>query len=156
MHTLAPVHTCSVTRFPLFTADTAGFIDITDRIDTFVRAAKVRTGTITIQSMHTTTAIIVNEAEALLLADFQSLLDRLVPRGSIYRHDDLSQRPGVAADEPLNGHAHCRALLLPTSVTLVIAGGQVALGRWQRIFLVELDGPRRREVSAVISGEAAL
>ncbi len=61
----------------------------------------------------------------------------------------------MRADEPINGHAHCRALLLPTSVTLTIVGGQLSLGRWQRLFFVELDGPRRRELSAVIVGETA-
>ncbi len=155
METLAPVHACSVTRIPLFTAGSTTFIDITDRIDTFVRTAKVRTGMVTIQSLHTTTAVVVNEGEPLLHADFHGLFERLASSGGNYQHDNLAERQGIAADEPLNGHAHCRALLLPTSVTLTIVGGRLTLGRWQRIFFVELDGPRRRELSAVIVGEAA-
>ena len=61
----------------------------------------------------------------------------------------------VAPGERPNGHAHCRALLLPTSALLNVAGGRLQLGRWQRIFLVELDGPRIREVSVLAFGEAA-
>ena len=57
-------------------------------------------------------------------------------------------------DERPNGHAHCRALLLPPSVCLNVAGGRLLLGRWQRVFLVELDGPREREISVLVFGEA--
>jgi thiamine phosphate synthase YjbQ (UPF0047 family) len=56
-------------------------------------------------------------------------------------------------DERPNGHAHCRALGLPTSVGLNISGGQLVLGRWQRVFFVELDGPRERELSVLMFGE---
>ena len=60
----------------------------------------------------------------------------------------------VTAAERANGHAHCRALLLPSSVCLNVASGRLLLGKWQRVFLVELDGPREREVSALLLGEA--
>jgi thiamine phosphate synthase YjbQ (UPF0047 family) len=45
-------------------------------------------------------------------------------------------------------------LLLPSSVSLNVADGRLVLGRWQRVFLVELDGPREREISALLLGEA--
>lgn len=147
--------TSAGTRIPLFTSAPTACIDITDQLRRFVTAAGVRTGTVTVQTLHTTTALVVNEGEPLLLRDFESLLERLVPRAAFYRHDDLAQRPDVAADEPLNGHAHCRALLLPTSVTLTVMGGDLVLGRWQRLFFIELDGPRRRELVAVVTGEGA-
>ena len=60
----------------------------------------------------------------------------------------------LAPDERANGYAHCRALLLPTSALLNVAEGRLQLGRWQRVFLVELDGPRVREVSVPVSGES--
>ncbi|MGC4083999.1 MAG: YjbQ family protein [Vicinamibacterales bacterium] len=65
------------------------------------------------------------------------------PRSLPYWHDELPLRAGVGDDEPRNGHAHCRALLMPSSQLLTIADGALRLGRWQRVFLVELDGPRR-------------
>jgi thiamine phosphate synthase YjbQ (UPF0047 family) len=57
--------------------------------------------------------------------------------------------PGERPD----GHAHCQALLLGPSASLNYADGQLQLGRGQRVFLVELDGPRAREVSVLVMGE---
>ncbi len=156
METLAPARTASSTQLRLGTTRDTQFVDLTDAIASFVSASRVRTGTVTVQTRHTTTAIIVNEHEPLLLADFLWLLDRIAPRSERYAHDDLSRRRDVADDEPKNGHAHCRALLLPPSVTLNVAAGRLALGHWQRVFLVELDGPRTRDVSLVILGEPEL
>jgi thiamine phosphate synthase YjbQ (UPF0047 family) len=56
------------------------------------------------------------------------------------------------AERP-NGHAHCRALLLPSSACLNVNGGRLLLGRWQRVFFVELDGPRERELSVFVISE---
>lgn len=128
------------------------FIDITDQLDQFVRQCGARTGLLTVQTLHTTTAVVVNEGEPLLLADFERSLERTIPRSLPYWHDEMALRAGVHPDEPANGHAHCRALLLPTSVVLTVAKGALRLGRWQRVFLVELDGPRHREASAVLLG----
>jgi secondary thiamine-phosphate synthase enzyme len=60
----------------------------------------------------------------------------------------------LAPGERPNGHAHCQALLLGSSASLNLADGRLQLGCWQRIFLVELDGPRAREVSVLVLGEA--
>jgi len=59
----------------------------------------------------------------------------------------------ITAEERVNGHAYCRALLLPSSACLNISAGTLMLGTWQRVFLVELDGPRVRHVSILIAGE---
>lgn len=137
----------------LSTASSSSFVDLTDRLNELVAAANVTHGTIVVQTSHTTTALVVNEHESLLLVDFEALLERLAPRHMAYWHDELSLRSGVPATEPRNGHAHCRALLLPTSVTLIVHAGQMLLGRWQRVFFVELDGPRERTISVLVSGE---
>ena len=129
------------------------FIDLTDRIQALAAEAGIRAGLINIQSLHTTTAIVVNEHEPLLLEDFDALLARTAPCGASYRHDDMEVRTvNLAPGEPANGHAHCRALLLPSSALINVADGRLQLGRWQRIFLVELDGPRSREVSVMVLG----
>ena len=52
-----------------------------------------------------------------------------------------------------NGHAHCQHLLLGTSENIPIIDGQLQFGRWQRIFLIELDMPRPREVLVQVIGE---
>jgi secondary thiamine-phosphate synthase enzyme len=66
-----------------------------------------------------------------------------------------SRTVNLAPDERANGHAHCRALLLGPTALLNVADGRLQLGRWQRVFLVELDGPRRREISVQVLGGVA-
>jgi secondary thiamine-phosphate synthase enzyme len=132
------------------------FIDLTDQIEDLVAQAGVDAGIVNIQTLHTTTAIVVNEHEPLLLSDFVSLIERAVPLPFSYRHDDIRMRTvNVTQGERPNGHAHCRALLLCPSASLNIAGSRLQLGRWQRIFLAELDGPREREVSVMVMGQGA-
>jgi secondary thiamine-phosphate synthase enzyme len=152
MDTLSLAHTCRHTRFRLVTTRPTDFVDLTDRLSRFLAEARVETGFVNVQTAHTTTAVIVNESEPLLLEDFRDLLERAAPRAATYRHDDLARRHDVPADEPRNGHAHCRALQLPTSACLNVIAGRLALGRWQRVFLLDLDGPRTREVSVVLIG----
>jgi len=142
-------------RFHITTARAVEFIDLTARLEGLVAEARVETGFLNLQTLHTTTAIVVNEHEPGLLADFEAHLDALAPECRDYAHDDLSARVNVTDGERRNGHAHCRALLLPCSVSLNVAGGRLMLGRWQRVFLVELDGPRDRAVSVLVLGEAA-
>lgn len=110
-----------------------------------------------VYSPHTTCAVLVNERESGFLADFRELLDGLVPEGAEYRHDDLEARTENLDDDPHetpNGHAHCRhALLGSTSQTVPIIDGQLLLGRWQRVFFLELDRPRDRKVLIQVIGE---
>jgi secondary thiamine-phosphate synthase enzyme len=155
MEMLSPASTCRHARIRLTSRHPTEFIDLTDRLERLVRDAGVRVGILNVQTLHTTTAIVVNEHEPLLLADFHGLLERAAPGDAPYRHDDATARTvNVTAAERPNGHAHCRALLLPSSVALNMASGRLLLGQWQRVFLVELDGPREREISALLLGDA--
>jgi secondary thiamine-phosphate synthase enzyme len=132
---------------------TTQFIDITDRLLQLVAHSRIHTGTVNVQTLHTTTGIVVNEHEPLLLADFEELLSELAPASRTYRHDDVRRRTvNLTARERVNGHAHCRALCLPTSVTLNVVGGRLQLGTWQRVFFVELDGPQERSITIVLNG----
>ena len=157
METLTPVSACRhITRIHVTTTQPTEFIDLTDRLGRVIADAGLRFGILNVQTLHTTTAIVVNEHEPLLLADFQSLLEAAVPGDGRYQHDDTSARTVNLTDaERPNGHAHCRALLLPPSACLNVTGGRLLLGRWQRVFFVELDGPREREISVLIFGETA-
>lgn len=153
MHTFAPARTRRHTRFGVITTRRTEFVDITDRIKTFVGECGVDTGLVNIQSLHTTTAIVLNEHEPLLLSDFSTLLGRVAPRAAWYRHDDFETRTvNMTPEERANGHAHCRALLLGPTASLNIVDGRIERGRWQRVFLAELDGPRSREVSVIVMG----
>jgi secondary thiamine-phosphate synthase enzyme len=156
MDTLAAIPTCRHMGLRLVTGRATEFVDITDRVQACVEAARLSTGLVNIQTLHTTTAIALQEHEPLLLDDFSSLLQAAAPDDGPYRHDDLSVRSvNVTPGERCNGHAHCRALLLNPTASLNVVEGRLQLGRWQRVFLVELDGPRVRELSLVAVGEPA-
>jgi len=129
------------------------FIDITDRLREHVRRAGLVTGRLHLQSLHTTLGLAINENEPLLLRDFQSMLERLAPGDVTYLHDDFSRRIDVALDEPVNGHAHCRQLLVSGFATLLVEEGDLVLGRWQSVFAVELDGPRQRQLALQLDGD---
>ncbi len=136
----------------LRTRECMQFVDITDEVEEVVARAGVRHGWVNVQTKHTTTAIIVNENEPLLHEDLKRTLERLAPRSGEYEHNDFSRRVGVPPDEPPNGHSHCKALFLPMSVCVNVADGRLQLGRWQRIFLIELDESRERSVSVMVMG----
>jgi len=129
------------------------FVDLTRRIRDEVQKAGLWTGRIHLQSLHTTLGLAINENEPLLLRDFQHLLERLAPGDAGYEHDDFARRYEIAVDEPVNGHAHCRQLLLTGFATLLIEDGKLVLGRWQSVFAVELDGPRHRELAIQLDGD---
>ena len=88
----------------------------------------------------------------MLLEDFRRLLEDWAPVRANYRHNDLDARTAVPRGERPNADAHARALLLGSSECLGVLDGQLQLGRWQRLFLVELDGPRLRTVSLTVLG----
>jgi secondary thiamine-phosphate synthase enzyme len=139
----------------LRTEERLQFIDVTELVAERVRRSAVANGLALVQSRHTTAAMVVNEAEPRLLEDFRALLERWAPRGFTYRHNDLAARTDVPPDERPNGDSHARALLLGVSVCLNVADGRLDLGTWQRVFLVELDGPRQRSFSIHVVGVGA-
>jgi secondary thiamine-phosphate synthase enzyme len=148
-----PTHRTAHDAVELRTEASFQFVDITALVEERVRRSAVVEGLVTVQSRHTTAAVLVMENEEGLLEDLRHCLEAWAPRNRPWRHDDLSSRKGpVDPGEPRNGHAHAQALLLPCSVTLVVTGGRVDRGRFQSVFLVELDGPRRRTLSVQVSG----
>jgi len=129
------------------------FVDITERVQELVEEMGVKQGIVTVFTRHTTAAIRINENEPLLLSDMEEFLKRLAPKDLYYRHNDFGIRThNMTEDECPNAHAHCQHLILGASETIPVMEGKLALGRWQRIFLVELDRPREREVCVQIIG----
>ena len=129
------------------TVEPIEFVDLTDHINEHLRCSNIRDGNVTVFSRHTTAAIKINEAEELLIEDFKFFLKRLCPIGDGYHHNDMGRRkPPIAPDERPNGHSHLMHLLLSTSETIPVIDNRLALGTWQRVFMIELDGPRSREV----------
>ena len=154
METIASTSIARHVQFTITTSQPTEFIDLTDRLSAIVAVAGLRSGIVNVQSRHTTTAILVNEHEPLLLDDFAAVLECTAPADAVYAHDDPVLRTVNLTDaERPNGHAHCRALFLPSSACLNVVKGTLQLGQWQRVFLVELDGPRDRHVSLMMVGE---
>jgi secondary thiamine-phosphate synthase enzyme len=138
------------TEFVFKTEYAPQFIDITDQVRSAVREAEVEDGIACVFSRHTTAAICINENEPCLIQDMEDFLRSIAPQGVYYRHNDFSIRTPILVDESPNGHSHCCNLLLSASAILPVEDGELSLGTWQRIFLVELDCPRNREVSVKV------
>jgi secondary thiamine-phosphate synthase enzyme len=141
-------------RFSLRTADaTPAFFDITELACAITERCGITHGTLTASTRHTTCAIVVQESEPLLLSDMADRLRRYASADEVYRHNDFDVRTVNMCDgECANGHAHCQHLLLGASVTLPVQQGELVLGLWQRLFLVELDRARLRHYSIQVMG----
>lgn len=138
---------------PFHTRAAPEFQDVTDQVAEVVRRSRVSQGWVSVFSKHTTAAVVINENEPLLLEDMAAMLERLSTTGGSYQHNDLSRRVGeMEPDECANGHAHCQHLLLSSSENIPVAEGKMDLGRWQRIFLIELDRPRDRQLVVQVFG----
>ena len=129
------------------------FLDVTDQVAAVVQRSRISQGWVSAFSKHTTAAVVLQENEPLLLQDMGGLLERLSAAGGVYQHNDLSRRTGeMDPDECANGHAHCQHLLLSSSQDIPVAEGRLDLGRWQRIFLLELDRGRDRQLVVQVFG----
>jgi secondary thiamine-phosphate synthase enzyme len=140
----------------LATHDRIQLVDITDAVAACVRQARLKDGLVQVFSRHTTAAVRIQEDEPLLLDDLRHFLARLAPADADYGHNDFRVRTQhMHPDERPNGHAHCLHLLLGSSESVPVINGELLLGAWQRLFLVELDGPRpQRELLVQVLGEA--
>ncbi|PSQ18829.1 hypothetical protein BRD00_03505 [Halobacteriales archaeon QS_8_69_26] len=125
-------------RFSVRTDDRLTTVDVTDRIREAVPPEF--SGTCTAFVRHTTAGLVVNEAETRLLTDVESFLSDLVPQEG-WDHDRIDD----------NADSHLRALLLGPDVTVPVEDGDLMLGTWQSVLLVECDGPRRREVTVALT-----
>jgi secondary thiamine-phosphate synthase enzyme len=111
-------------------------IDITSQVASVVAASRLKEGLCTVFARHATAALVINEnADPGFRQDVVSLLDRLIPEG-VWEHDKVDD----------NGAAHLKATLLGPSQVVPVRDGKLLLGTWQGIALVELDGPRTREI----------
>lgn len=123
-------------------------VDVTDLAREVLERSGVRHGQLTVYSPHTTTTVVINEAEAGFLNDYRRRIEALVPEDAYYEHDDWEIRTeNLQEDELVNGKAHIRQLLVgAASATVPVVDGELLLGRWQRILFFELDQPRDRRV----------
>lgn len=117
------------------------FTDITKDI-----VPEIDNGVVLLFTKHTTCGLAILENESLLKKDMESFLERVAPSCGVYAHDDISKRD-VPPDERLNGYSHIRSLLFSPSLMIPVKDGKLDLGKWQSVFLVELDPSREREIT---------
>jgi secondary thiamine-phosphate synthase enzyme len=123
-------------------------INITDRINEIVRKSGIRDGVVHLQSLHTTTAVFLNEWQDALLHDVGTFLDHMVGRHFPWRHND----PTYSDCERKNADSHLKGMLLGQTLSLQVRNSTVLLGTWQAIILAEFDGPRSRSMSVQVVG----
>jgi secondary thiamine-phosphate synthase enzyme len=128
------------------------FVDITDEVEEAARDCGLRNGFAVVFSKHTTAAIRINESEPHLIEDFEQMLKEFIPEDHDYAHNKYAHALSTNGERP-NGHSHCQQLLLGASESVPIVDGHLAFGQWQRLFLVELDHGRNREVVVNFIGE---
>jgi secondary thiamine-phosphate synthase enzyme len=129
------------------------FIDITGEVAEAARESAIANGFAIVFARHTTAAVRINENEPMLIGDMEEFLARVAPSHARYNHNDCHRAAhGNDGDAP-NGHSHCQQLLLGASEAVPIVNGELLLGQWQRLFLVELDRAREREVVIQLVGE---
>ena len=132
-------------------------VDMTSIAEDFVAGSEIYEGALLVFCAHTTCSILVNEWESGVLEDVKLKIDQLFPVDAYYAHDDLLRRTeNLVPEERRNGHSHVAQMILGQSSQLVpISGGALLLGRWQRIFLLELDEPKERTVVLHAFGQSS-
>lgn len=120
--------------------------NLTDETRDVVRESGVENGSVLVYSRHTTGAVLIVEHEAGMLTDMEDVLERVIPADYEYRHHLRG------FDE--NGAAHLRSALLSVSVTVPVVGGELYLGTYQEILVLDMDpGEKIRTVLIQVSGE---
>ena len=130
------------------TNDRTQLINITDRINEIVRKSGIRDGIVHLQSLHTTTAVFLNEWQDALLHDVKRFLEDVVAREMDWRHN----APRHSDCERKNADSHLRGMVMGQTLSLQVRNSSVLLGTWQSIILAEFDGPRSRSMSVQVSG----
>lgn len=117
-------------------------IEITDQVRRWVDQSGVKQGVVSVFVPHTTAGVTINEnADPDVVHDMLAQLDAMAPwQQPFYRHGEG------------NSAAHVKASMMGSSVTVPLAQGRLALGRWQGIFLCEFDGPRTRQAIIMVEG----
>jgi secondary thiamine-phosphate synthase enzyme len=114
-------------------------VDLTNRIEEVIRQARIEEGLCTIFVTHTTAAVTTGEIGEGTEQDLLQVVEQMIPRIE-FRH----------AHNPSHAWSHMASSILGPSITIPISAGKLILGTWQAVMLVELDGPRERDVHVTL------
>lgn len=127
----------------LNTSKRSELVEITDRVAAVVSRSGVTDGVVFVQSLHTTAGLTINEnADPDVEHDVVEKLGRTFPR----------QEPYFQHAEG-NSDSHIKTSLMGPTLSVIVEGGDLCLGRWQGIYFCEWDGPRRRRVAVQVLGK---
>jgi secondary thiamine-phosphate synthase enzyme len=118
-------------------------VDMTNSVGEITRKSDIKNGLCIIHSIHSTTAIIVNEHEVGLARDLTKKVQQDYPRGAGWLHDRVDD----------NADAQLASSFIGATKLLPVRERRLAKGTWQNIFLLELDGPRSRKITVEVMGE---
>jgi len=136
-----------LTSFTLEVATTAGtdILDLTQAVAQELRRSGVALGLLTLFIPGSTAALTTIEFETGVVNDLRAAIERLFPQDLPYEHD---RRWGDG-----NGYAHVRAAFLKPSLAIPVEDGQLLLGTWQQIVLLDFDNrPRSRRIRGLVMG----
>jgi secondary thiamine-phosphate synthase enzyme len=127
----------------LSTPGNGAIVDLTEGVRSIVRRSDVETGVAVVFAVGSTVAVTTMEYEPGGVADLQALLDRLIPASGSYEHN--------VRNHDTNAHAHLRAAVIGPSESVPVVRGELGLGTWQQVVLVDFDDrPRERVVSVSV------
>jgi secondary thiamine-phosphate synthase enzyme len=127
---------CGRVELLIHTSQKCQVIDVTSQVTEAVNKANISDGLCHVYVSHTTAAITINEkADPNIGVDLVDALNRLIPEG-VWQHDKIDN----------NGAAHIKASIIGPGETIPVRNGQLLLGTWQAVMLVEFDGPRTRQL----------
>lgn len=128
--------------FTVSTSDGSDVVDVTERVAEAVEDSGVDRGIGLASVRHTTCGLVIQENEEGLVSDLCEALSEILPEDNGYRHDVIDD----------NAHAHLRAALTGNAASFPVRDGEPVLGTWQRVLLLEFDGPRTRTVEVEVVG----
>jgi secondary thiamine-phosphate synthase enzyme len=117
------------------------FFEITDKVESIIKKSKIQNGICSIFAIGSTSAVLINENEPMIIQDFKDSLEAVASEEKLYHHAE-------------NAHSHIRAAFLGNSQNIPIKDGKIILGTWQSIMIVNFDiDNREREVVVTVIGD---
>lgn len=120
------------------------FMKITSDVQKVVSDSKIKNGIVFVNALHNTAALIIQENDSTIHTDLINVLEKIVPLKGTYEHN---------YEGNLNATAHIKSNLLGSFVTVPLENGELILGTWQQLFLIELFEARMREFIVTVIGE---
>jgi secondary thiamine-phosphate synthase enzyme len=117
------------------------FFEITDKVESIIKKSEIQNGICSIFAIGSTSAVLINENEPMIIQDFKDSLEVVASEEKLYHHAE-------------NAHSHIRAAFIGNSQTIPIKDGKIILGTWQSIMIVNFDvDNREREVVVTVIGD---